>query len=175
MDEQIKRIERMVFEGLQGSTAGLRLVIDQSLINEFLAEHVTPRYPALTDIQVAIAADNQIAVLVRSKAMLVPDVTLHLEIDPVATLNPLAVRFRMRKQGLSQVVAWALPSIARTLPPYVKLAGEDVVVELATLLDKWRSLLPLLERLEIQTAPRKLQIAIDLRVAAGVDVRSRSL
>jgi hypothetical protein len=165
VDEQIARIERMVFEGLEGSTAGLRLVIDQSLIDQFIEENLTPRYPALNDVQVAIAANNQIAVRVRSKAALVPDLTLHLEIDRAASLDPLAIRFRIRKQGLSQVVALVLPAIAHTLPPYVKLSGENLVVELATLLERWRSLLPLLEKLEIQTSPRKLHVAVDLRAA----------
>ena len=155
----------MVFEGLQGSTAGLRLVIDQSLINEFIAENVTPRYPSLNDLQLAIAENNQIAVRVRSKALLVPDLTLHLEIDRLASLDPLAIRFRIRKQGLSQVVAWALPAIAHTLPPYVKLSDDNVVVELATPLAQWRSLLPLLEKLEINTATRKLHVALDLRAS----------
>jgi hypothetical protein len=163
VDEQVARIERIVFEGLQGSTAGLRLVIDQSLINEFIAEHLTPRYPSLNDVQLAIAANNEIAVRVRSKAALVPDLTLHLEIDRVASLDPLAFRFRIRKQGLSHVVAWVLPAIAHTLPAYVKLSGENVTVELAPLLEQWRSLLPLLEKLEIQTSPRKLHVAVDLR------------
>jgi hypothetical protein len=167
VDEQIARIERMVFEGLQGSTAGLRLVVDQSLINEFIAENLVPRYPALNDVQVAIGANNQIAVRVRSKAALVPDLTLHLEVERVATLDPLAVRFRIRKQGLSQVVAWALPAIAHTLPAYVKLSGDNVAVELAPLLAQWRSMLPLLEKLEIQTSPRKLHIAVDLRAPSG--------
>src|SRR5688572_18703540 len=156
----------MVFEGLQGSTAGLRLVVDESLINEFIAENLTPRYPSLNDVQVTIAANNQIAVRVRSKAVLVPELTLHLEIDRVATLDPLAVRFRIRKQGLSQVVAWVLPAIAHTLPAYVKLSGENVVVEFATLLEQWRSMLPLLEKLEIQTSPRKLHVAVDLRASS---------
>ena len=166
MDEQIARIERMVFEGLQGSTAGLRLVVDESLINEFIAENLTPRYPSLNDVQLAIAANNQIAVRVRSKAVLVPDLTLHLEIDRVATLDPLAVTFRIRKQGLSQVVAWVLPAIANTLPAYVRLSGENVVVELATLLEQWRSMLPALETLEIETSPRKLHVAVDLRASS---------
>ena len=159
----IARIERTVFEGLEGSTAALRLVVDESLINEFIAEKLTPRYPSLTDVQLAIAENNQIAVRVRSKAVLFPDLTLHLEVERVATIDPLAVRFRIRKQGLSQVVAWGLPAIAHTLPPYVKLSGENVVVELAPLLEQWRSLLPLLEKLEIQTSPRKLHVAVDLR------------
>jgi hypothetical protein len=153
----------MVFEGLQGSTAGLRLVVDQALIDEFIAENLIPRYPALNDVRVAIAPDNQIAVRVRSKAIFVPDVTLHLEIGRAADVNPLAIRFRIRKQGVSQVIAWVLPAIAHTLPPYVKLSGENVVVELATPLDQWRSMLPLLERLEIHTSPRKLHVAVDLR------------
>jgi hypothetical protein len=170
VDEQIARIERMVFEGLEGSTAGLRLVVDQSLINEFIAEKLTARYPSLNDVQLAIAANNQIAVRVRSKAVLIPDLTLHLEIERVATLDPLAVRFRIRKQGLSLVVAWALPAIAHTLPPYVRLSGENVVVELATLLEPWRSLVPLLEKLEIQTSPRKLHVAVDLRAPSGTRV-----
>jgi hypothetical protein len=166
VDEPIARIERMVFEGLQGSTAQLRLVVDESLINQFIAENLIPRYPSLNDVRVAVTANNQIAVRVRSKAVLVPDLTLHLEVDRVAILDPLAVRFRIRKQGLSQVVAWVLPTIAHTLPPYVKLAGENVVVELATLLDEWRSMLPLLEKLEIQTAPRKVHVAVDLRASS---------
>ena len=170
MDEQSARIERMVFEGLQGSTAVLRLVVDQSLINEFIAEKLTPRYPSLNDVQLAIAANNQIAVRVRSKAALFPDLTLHLEIERVATLDPLAIRFRIRKEGLSQVVAWALPAITHALPPYVKLSGEVVVVELAPLLEEWRSMLPLLEKLEIQTSPGKLHLAVDLRVPSRAQV-----
>ena len=128
-------------------------MIDQSLINEFIAENVTPRYPSLNDLQLAIAENNQIAVRVRSKALLVPDLTLHLEIDRLASLDPLAIRFRIRKQGLSQVVAWALPAIAHTLPPYVKLSDDNVVVELATPLAQWRSLLPLLENSKL--TPRR--------------------
>ena len=166
MDEQSARIERMVFEGLQGSTAGLRLVVDQSLINELIAEKLTPRYPVLNDVQLAIAANNQIAVRVRSKAALFPDLTLHFEIEPVASLDPLAVRFRIRKQGLSQVVAWGLPAIAHRLPAYVKLSGENVVVELAPLLGQWRAMLPLLEKLEIHTSPQKLHVAVDLRASS---------
>jgi hypothetical protein len=166
VDEQIARIERMVFEGFQGSTAGLRLVVDESWINELIAENLTPRYPSLKDVQLAIAANNQVAVRVRSKTGLVPDLTLHLEIDRAATVDPLTVRFRIRKQGLSQVVAWVLPAIAHTLPPYVKLSGENVVVELATLLEQWRALLPLLEKVEIQTSPRKLHVAVDLRASS---------
>ena len=166
MDEQIARIERMVFEGLEGSTAGLRLVVDQSLLNELIAEQLTPRYPSLNDIQLAIAANNQVAVRVRSKAVLFPDLTVHLEIERVATLDPLAVRFRIATQGLSQVVAWVLPAIAHTLPPYVKVSGANVVVELAPLLGQWRSMLPLFEKLEIQTSPRKLHVAVDLRAAS---------
>jgi hypothetical protein len=163
VDEQSARIERMVFEGLEGSTAGLRLQVDQSLINEFIAETLTPRYPSLNDVQLAIASNNEIAVRVRSKAVLFPDLTVHLEIERAALLDPLAVRFRIRKQGLSQVVAWVLPAIAHTLPAYVKLSGDNVVVELAPLLEQWRSMLPLLETLDIQTSPRKLHVAVDLR------------
>lgn len=167
MDEQIARIDPLVFEGLQGAASALRLVVDQSLINHFIAEKLTPRYPSLNDIQLAIAVNNEIAVRVRSKAALFPELTLHLEIERVASLDPLAVKFRMRKEGLSQVVAWALPAIAHTLPPYVKLSGENVVVELAPLLEQWRAMLPLLERLEIQTSPRKLQVAVDLRTPSS--------
>ena len=166
MDEQIARIERMVFEGLEGSTAGLRLVVDQSLINELIAEQLTPRYPSLNDVQLTIAANNQVAVRVRSKAVLFPDLTVHLEIERVATLDLLTVRFRIAKQGLSQVVAWVLPAIAHTLPAYVKVSGADVVVELAPLLGQWRSMLPLFEKLEIQTSPRKLHVAVDLRASS---------
>lgn len=163
MDEQIARIERMVFEGLEGSTAGLRLVIDQRAINELIAEKLTPRYPSVNDVQVAIGAHNQVAVRARTKAVLFPDLTLHLEIERVVTLDPLAIKLRLRKQGLSQIVSWVLPAIANSLPPFVKLSGDTVVVELAPLLDQWRSLLPLLEKLELQTAPRKLHVAVDLR------------
>jgi hypothetical protein len=165
VDEHIARIERMVFEGLQGSTAQLRLVVDESLINQFIADNLVTRYPSVNDVRVAITENNQIAVHVRSKAVLVPDVTLHLEVERVANLDPLAVTFRIRKQGLSQVVAWALPTIAHMLPAYVKLSGDNVVVEPATLLEEWRSMLPLLEKLEIHTSPRKVHVAVDLRAA----------
>lgn len=167
MDEQIARIERLVFEGLQGSTAAVRLVVDESLINEFIAEKLILRYPFLNDVQLAIGASNGIAVRVRSKAVLFSDLTLHLEIDRVASLDPLAVRFRIRKEGVSQVVAWVLPAMANKLPHYVKLSGENVVVELAPLLDQWRSMLPLVEKLELQTSPRKLHVAVDLRAPSS--------
>ena len=153
MDQFLAALEASGFAALQGSTVTARLVIDQSLINEFIAANVTPRYPALRDLRVAIAADNQVLVRVRSTLPLISDVTLHLEIDRLAILDPaLAIRLRIRKQGLSQIVAWALPTIAHKLPPFVKLSGENIVVELATLLDRWRRMLVLLEKLEIQTS-----------------------
>lgn len=165
MDQFLAALESTGFAALQGSTATVRFVVDQSLINEYVAANVTPRYPALTDLRVAIAADNQVEVRVRSNLPLVSDVTLHLEIDPLAILDPaLALRFRIRKQGLSQIVAWALPTIAHKLPPYVKLSGENVVVELATLLERWRSMLVLLENLEILTSPGKLRVTVELGV-----------
>jgi hypothetical protein len=164
VDQLLAALESSGFAALQGSTATVRLVVDQSLINEYIAADLTPRYPALRDLRVAIAADNQVAVRVQSNVPLVSDVTLHLEIDRLAILDPaLAIRLRIRKQGLSQIVAWALPTIAHKLPSYVKLSGENVVVELATLLDRWRPMLMLLEKLEIQTSPGKLHIAVDLR------------
>jgi hypothetical protein len=167
VNEHNARIERLVFESLQGSTAALRLVVDQSAINEFIAEKVTPRYQFLNDVQVAIGANNQIAIRVRSNAVMFPDLTLHLEVERVASVDPLAVRLRLRKDGLSQIVSWALPAMAHKLPPYVKLSGENVVVELAPLLEQWRSMLPLLETLKIQTSQRKLHVAVDLRVPSG--------
>ena len=164
MDQLLGGLEGTGFAALQGSTAALRLVLDQSLINEYIAASVTPRYSALRDLRVAIAADNRVEVRVRSNVPLLSDVTLHLEIDRLAILDPaLAIRFRVRKQGLSQIVAWALPAIAHKLPPYVKLSGENVVVELATLLDRWRPMLVLLEKLEIQTSPGKLRVGVELR------------
>lgn len=164
MDQLLSALQDTGFAALQGSTATLRLVVDQSLINEYIAANLTPRYPALRELRVALAADNQVEVRVRSNVPLVSDVTLHLEIDRLAILDPaLAIRLRIRKRGLSQIVAWALPTIAHKLPPYVKLSGENVVVELATLLDRWRPMLVLLEGLEIQTLPGKLRVAVDLR------------
>ena len=163
MDQLLSGLETTGFAALQGSTASLRLVVDQSLVNEYIAANLTPRYPALRDLRVAIAADNQVEVRVRSNVPLMSDVTLHLEVDRLATLDPLAIRFRIRKHGLSQIVAWALPTMAHKLPPYVQLSGENVVVELATLLDRWRAMLVLLEKLEIQTSPGKLGVTVELR------------
>lgn len=163
MDDLLASLEGTGFAALQGSTATVRLVVDQSLINEYIAANVTPRYPALRDLRVAIANDNQVEVRVRSNLPLLSDVTLQLEIDRLAILDPaLAIRVRVRKQGLSQIVAWALPTIAHKLPPYVKLSGENVVVELATLLDRWRSMLLLLEKLELQTSSGKLGVTVEL-------------
>ena len=118
MDQLLAALESSGFAALQGSTATVRLVVDQSLINEYIAANLTPRYPALRDLRLAIGADNQVAVRVQSNVPLVSDVTLQLEIDRVAILDPaLAIRLRIRKQGLSQIVAWALPTIAHKLPP----------------------------------------------------------
>ena len=39
-------------------------------------------------------------------------------------------------------------------------------VEITPLLDQWRSMLPLIEKLEMETSPRKLHVAVDLRVAS---------
>lgn len=164
VDQLLAALEDGGFAALKGSTATVRLVVDQSLINAFIAATVTPRYAALRDLRVAIAADNQVAVRVQSNLPLASDVTLHLEIDPIAILDPsLAIRLRIRKQGLSQIVAWALPAIAHKLPPFVKLSGENVIVELETLLDRWRGMLVMLEKLELQTSPGKLHVTVELR------------
>ena len=165
VNEHLPGIEGAVLAGLQGSTAALRLVVDQSLINQQIAANLTPRYPALRDLRVAIGPDNQLEVRVRSTMLLASDVTLHLEIDRLAILDPaLALRLRIRKQGVSQIVAWVLPTIAHKLPPFVKLSGENVVVELATLVpERWRPMLVLLEKLAIETSPGKLHVGMELR------------
>lgn len=163
MSSQIEEFQR-ILPGIEGSTATVRLVVDQSLINEFISANLIPRYPALSELRIRILPENQIEVFVRSTALFVPDVTVQLEIDPVAILDPrLAVRFRIRQQGFSKAVAWLLPAIAHKLPPFVRLSGETVVVDLGTLLEQWRPMLALLVGLEVQTSPEKLHVTAELR------------
>ncbi|HUQ86339.1 MAG TPA: hypothetical protein VM096_02200 [Vicinamibacterales bacterium] len=139
-------------------------MIDAALINEFIAENVTPRYPALRELRVDVDSGNQLHVRVRTSATLIPVVTLQLEVERKAILDPRpTVRFRIRKQGFSGMIAMLLPTFAHKLPPFLRLSAETVEVDLPTLLDQWHRVLALLVSLEIETSPQSLQVALELR------------
>ena len=165
MTNMFEQLEGTGFAALQGSAATMRLVVDEAFINELLADTILPRYPAVRDLRIEVGAGNRVTVHVRSSAALIPELTLQLEIERVAILNPgPIVRLRIRKQGFSSVIASLLPAFAHKLPPQVRLSGEIVEVDLAAFLDRWRSILALLVRLEIETSPQKFHVALELKV-----------
>jgi hypothetical protein len=97
--EQLETLSSSGFPGLEGSEATLRLVIDEALVNQIVADAIAPRYPALHELRFDLEADNQVKVSVRTTTPLVPKVTLHLEIER-AILDPApTVRIRIRKHG----------------------------------------------------------------------------
>ena len=164
MTNTFEQLERTGFAALNGSTATLRLVIDEAFINELVTDTILPRYPAIRDLRFEVEGDNHVTVRVRSSASLIPELTLQLEIERVAILPGPTVRLRIRKQGSSSLIASLLPAFAHKLPPQVRLSGEIVEVDVAAFLDRWRSILALLVRLEIETSPQQLHVALELRV-----------
>jgi hypothetical protein len=163
---QLERLRDNILAGLEGSAATLRLVIDEALVNELVAESVTSRYPALRELRLTFEADNQVSVLARSTKPLMPKVTLHCEIERVAILDPSAiVRVRILKRGFSQIVSALLPTMADRLPPDVKVSGDYLELDLATLLDRWNLswILPMVVHLEVETFTGQVQVALDLR------------
>ena len=165
VSQQLESLKRSGFAGLEGSEATLRLVIDAALVNEIVADAIAPRYPALRELRVDFEADNQVKVRVRSTTPFVPKVTLQLEIERV-TLEPApAVRLRIRKHGFSKLIAALLPTLADKLPPDVSLSGDNIELDLATLLGRWNLtwILALLVSLEIETLPEQLHVVLELR------------
>jgi hypothetical protein len=166
VSQQLESLKRSGFAGLKGSEATLRLVIDEALVNELVEEAIARRYPALRELRVDFEADNQVKVRVRSTTPFVPIVTLQLEIERVALLDPSpTVRFRIRKRGFSKVIASLLPTLADKLPPDVRLSGENVELDLAALLGRWNLawILAFLVSLEIETLSEQVHVVLELR------------
>jgi hypothetical protein len=166
MRKQLETFRNSVLAGLEGSEASLRLVIDEALVNELVAESFTSRYPALRELRFTFEDDNHVKVLARSARALIPKVTLQCEIERVAILDPVAtVRIRILKRGLSQVIASLLPTFANKLPPDVTVSGDNLELDLATLLDRWDLswILAMLVSLEVETFTGQVQVALELR------------
>jgi hypothetical protein len=110
------------FAGLEGSAVNLRLAMGEELVNDLLAEEVVPKQPALRELRVAFKAGNRIDVRIKSTATLLPSITVKLEVDPIVALSPEpALTFRLRREGVSALVASALPQFASRLPSEVRI------------------------------------------------------
>lgn len=167
LEAQLERLHQSGWAGLSGSQASIRLVIDEALVNEVVADAIVSRQPGLRELQVGFGADNLVDVRVKPSGRFMPPVRLQLEVESTARLHPApAIRLRIRKKGFSTVVASILPMVARALPPEVRLSGENVDVDLATLLARWELswVLAWLIGLEIATVPGQLQLALKLKV-----------
>jgi hypothetical protein len=164
--KHVERFRESVLPGLAGSEATLRLVIDEAVINELVAESFTSRQSELRELRFTFEDDNRVKVVARSTRPLIPKVALQCEIERDAILEPApAVRVRLLKRGFSHVIGPLLSTFADRLPPDVTVSGEHLELDLATLLDRWNLswVLTTLVSLEIETFVGQVQVALELR------------
>jgi hypothetical protein len=121
---------------VRGATATIRVPLREAILNEVLAGVVLPAYPSLRRLNVAVGMDNRVDVTAASSQFaFLPTITVRLEVDPEVRGAPMPiVRLRVRREGVSGLVAPILSLMAKRAPPGVRLDGGLIEIHLAELL-----------------------------------------
>ena len=121
---------------VRGATATLRVPLREHLLNELIADVVLPAYPSLRRLQVAIHPRNHLDVTAASSQFtFLPTITVRLEIDAEVQGAPTpVVRLRVRREGVSGIIAPMLSLLAQRAPAGVRLDGGLIEIHLADLL-----------------------------------------
>jgi hypothetical protein len=108
--------------------------------------------------------DNELVVRVRPRTAWLPPLQIHLRIDPqpVTPIEPL-LRARFTS-GLGTMAGAAIGAVR--LPGWLRVSGDDVVVDVAALAAHYdvADLLPLMRTLTVRTEPGHAIVTIALSV-----------
>lgn len=170
-DAQLARIvERLRASGLRelaGARVTATIPIGDHLLNDVIAASL-PASGAIREFTVHPQAENRLGVRVKlARPEFLPAITATLAIERQPEL-PDTPLLGFRVTGLPGLLALAAPvlSLRTMLPPGVRLEGDRLTVDLASLLEQHgqRELLRHLERLRVTSEKGRLLIEVEAGV-----------
>ena len=154
------------FRDLAGTRLTATIPIGERLLNDIVAAALPPSAP-VRDVTVQPQADNRLSVRVKlARLDFLPPVTLTLAIERQPEL-PASPALRLRIAGLPGLLGFAGPLLVNPkLPPGVRLDGDLVTIDIATLLvhHGQKELLSYLERLHVTSEAGRLVVDLAARV-----------
>lgn len=162
-------LERQFAEGfrdLQGAEASVALPVSDRLLNEIISGSLPPGGP-VRELQVRARADNRFDVRVKvGSSPFFPAVNLAVVIErqPDLPSSPELV-LRLEMSGLMAMAGPALRFLDK-MPPGIRVDGEQIHVNIATLLAQrgFDAALQFLDQLRVTTAEGATIISIRARV-----------
>jgi hypothetical protein len=157
------------FADIAGAHSSLILPVTDRLVTTMIASRLPPSLP-IRQIDVRAGAGNQMTVRVRlTQPSFLPPITVRLQIEqqPVLPASPILV-FRILSEGLALLAGAALKFVP-LLPPGLRLDGDRLYVNVATLLTAYGAgeALAYLTHLEVTTTEGR--IVIGARAAVPQD------
>jgi hypothetical protein len=147
------------FPAFEGAEGGLRLPVPDRLVTEAIAHRLSPPVP-VRELDLRAEPGNQF--VVRLKPALLPPLALRFQIDrqPELPHSPVLV-LRLARQGLA-ALAGPLVRVLPALPAGIRMDGDRILVDLATLLRRHGAadVLDYLSELEIATDAGRFVVSV---------------
>ena len=148
------------FADLAGGQGTLVLPVDDRLLSRLIASRIPPSWP-VKELTLRAAAGNQLVVRLKLTKAFLPTFTLRLMIErqPVLPASPVLV-LRIVSDGVA-ALAGTLMRFLPPLPPGLRLNGDLLSINLATLLDQYGAgeALAYLTLLELTTTEGRLVVS----------------
>ncbi len=154
------------FADLEGTRAALTVPVSDRLLTRVIASRLPSSLPMIRELDLRAVAGNQLVIVLRAGPAFLPSLTIRLEIEqqPVLPSSPVLV-LRIVSQGLAALGNSALRFL-QALPPGLRLDGDRLYVNLATLLERYGAggALTHLSSLEIATIEGRIVISAQAQI-----------
>lgn len=149
------------FADIAGTRASLTAPVSDRLLTRIIASRLPSSLPMIRELDLRAVAGNQLVISLRAGPSFLPAFTIRLAIDeqPVLPSSPVLV-LRIVSQGLAAMGNTALRFL-QALPPGLRLDGDRLYVNLATLLERYgaEGALQHLSGLEISTTEGRVVVS----------------
>jgi hypothetical protein len=164
LNEIVHSLRATRFRDLAGARASASVPVAESLLNSIITATLPPQAPVRA-VTVHPEDGDRLSVRIIAKAALIPPITLKLAIESQPSLPHSAV-LGLRMVTLGGLFGLASGAIAGMLPPGVRLEGERILVDLATLARQrgHAEIFDYLQRLEVHTEAGRVIAQLELAV-----------
>ena len=167
----LQRILQQLLATGFGDIAGARLFatvpIAESLLNQVIRDTMPSNLP-VRDVSVRPEDGNVLSVRLTPRAMLIPAITLKLNIErqPQIPTSPVLVLRLATMPGILGLAGAALP-LERMLPPGVRMQGEVIMVDLEAMARQhgFEQYFPHLRQLRVTTDRGRVLLTIEAGVS----------
>lgn len=130
----LQHLQQTGFNEISGARLFATVPIAESLLNAIIRDTM-PRNLPVREVSIRPEDGNRLSVRLTPRAMLVPSVTLKLNIErqPDIPTSPVLILRLATMPGLLGLAGAALP-LDQVLPPGIRLQGETILVQLDELL-----------------------------------------